>query len=140
MKTEILCIVIHFLSRHSLTNINSTTSALTGGQVCCGHFDGNKSPHTFYFDHTTDSQKWVEGPNLTIARDSHASGMVKDKGTNKMLLVVAGGVDKNGVRLKSTEILMNNQWEIGKNSLVEVKVSKSLDNLSQLLINSCALL
>ena len=88
---------------------------LTGGQVCCGHFDGNKSPHTFYFDHKADPQQWVEGPDLNIARDSHASGMVTDKKTNERFLVVAGGTDKSGERISSTEILMDNKWEEGKN-------------------------
>ena len=92
------------VDRHTVTNINATTSILIGG-----HLNGNLySADTFYFDHLTS--EWTSGPKLNNGRMHHAAGIVTDTVTGEKLLVVVGGSNAE----KSTEILIGKDWFEGK--------------------------
>ena len=58
-------------------------------------------------------QEWVEGPKLNVARSQHASGIITDTETDEKIIVTAGGLD-DGDSLDSTELLIGNQWVMGK--------------------------
>ena len=98
--------------RHSVTNINETTSILTGGY---SDLEGQEIflTQTYFFNHPT--QKWTKGPNLNVGRLGHVSGMVTDTVTNEKYLLVIGG-SRRCPGLDSTEILMDGRWVIGKMS------------------------
>ena len=73
------------VDRHTMTNINATTSILIGG-----YLNGNLySADTFYFDHLIS--EWTSGPKLNKGRMHHAAGIVIDTVTGDKLLVAIGG-------------------------------------------------
>ena len=65
---------------------------------------------TWYFNHVT--QEFIDGPNLRISRSGHAAGVFVDSVSKEVLVVVAGGINKNKI-LDSTEILKGDRWELG---------------------------
>ena len=69
------------------------------------------SSSTYYFHHQTND--WIEGPKLNVARHSHGSGIVIDTVTNEKYVVVIGGygIDRS---LNSMEFLSHNKWTYGK--------------------------
>ena len=69
---------------------------------------------TFYYNHNHGN--WSDGPELLKARVSFAAGIVTDDVTNEEFVIVTGGDDGSNY-LKSTEILMDNKWSLGKNSI-----------------------
>jgi hypothetical protein len=94
-------------STHALVAIDNTLSMLIGGLK-----NGSvATPTTHYFDH--QGHNWIQGPDLMQARRMHAAGIVKDEVTTEKLVIVTGGV-YNGIRLDSTEMLINKQWNQGK--------------------------
>ena len=105
--------------RHSVTNINETTSILIGGYSDLGYQE-TYSSETYFFSHST--QKWTKGPNLNVGRSDHVSGMVTDTVTNEKYLIVIGGSGGYSAAgyssVDSTEILMNGRWIFGKISFV----------------------
>ena len=104
------------IRRHTVTNINETTSILIGGYSALGYHEKHSS-ETYFFNHST--QKWTKGPNLNVGRLGHVSGMVTDTVTNEKYLVVIGG----GYPIfNSTEILMDGRWIFGKISYVMISL------------------
>ena len=92
------------VGRHTMTNINTTTSILIGGS----HNGALYSADTFYFDHLTS--EWTSGPKLNNGRMHHAAGIVTDTVTGEKLLVAVGG----SRAYTSTEILIGKDWFEGK--------------------------
>ena len=68
-------------------------------------------PTVYYYEHEVNN--WSQGPDLIQARDSHAAGIVTDETTDDEFIIVTGG-QYNGIFLDSTEILIDNQWHLGK--------------------------
>ena len=92
---------------HALVAINKTCSLLIGGRTT-----GLVTiPTVYYFDR--EGQIWSQGPDLMQARKSHAAGLVTDETTYDEFVIVTGG-DYYGFFLDSTEILIDNQWNLGK--------------------------
>ena len=92
---------------HAIASINSTVSVMTGGFI-----NGFPSNQTWYFNHT--SQEFQPGPNLLKSRYLHSSGSVTDQKTKEKMIIIAGGVSSEFGILKSTEILLNDEWKKGK--------------------------
>ena len=92
---------------HALVAIDNTLSLLIGGKTT----GGVTTPTTNYYDH--QGHNWIQGPDLIQARRQHAAGIVKDEVTTEKLVIVTGGV-YNDIRLDSTEMLINKQWNQGK--------------------------
>ena len=96
-----------YISSHALVAINKTCSLLIGGRTT-----GSVTiPTVYYFEH--EGKYWNQGPDLMQARVTHAAGLVIDETTYDEYVVVTGG-EYNGIRLDSTEILIDNQWNLGK--------------------------
>lgn len=91
----------------TLVAINDTCSMLIGGETP-GGVDSNS---TFYFQH--EGQIWTQGPDLIKARQDHAAGIVTDEETLEKFVVATGG-EVNGIKLDSTEILIDLLWNNGK--------------------------
>ena len=63
-----------------------------------------------YYNH--DTETFTSGPDLLEGRKVHGSALNVDKVTKSKIAVVTGG--NNGiVRLDSTEMLINGQWQTG---------------------------
>ena len=95
------------IQNHALVAIDNTFSMLIGGMTT-GYV---VTPTTHYFDH--QGHNWIQGPDLMQARRSHAAGIVTDQLTTEKLVIVTGG-EHNGISLDSTEIIINKQWNQGK--------------------------
>ena len=92
---------------HALVAINKTCSLLIGGRTT-----GSVTINTvYYFEH--EGKNWSQGPDLKQARRAHTAALVTDETTYDEFVVVTGG-EYNGIRLDSTEILIDNQWHLGK--------------------------
>ena len=92
---------------HALVAINKTVAMLIGGRTT-----GLVTiPTVYYFDH--EGKNWSQGPDLIQARREHAAGLVTDETTYDEFVIVTGG-ECNGIMLDSTEILIDNQWHLGK--------------------------
>jgi hypothetical protein len=92
---------------HALVAINKTCSLLIGGRTT-----GSVTlPTVYYFDH--EVKNWSQGADLIQARMGHAAGTVTDETTYDEFVIVTGG-EYNGIVLDSTEILIDNQWNLGK--------------------------
>ena len=92
---------------HALVAINKTCSLVIGGRTI-GPVD---LATVYYFEH--EGKNWSQGPDLIQARSSHAAGLVTDETTYDEFVIVTGG-EYNGINLDSTEILIDNQWHLGK--------------------------
>ena len=96
------------LHYHAIATVDASTFIISGGTTIYN----DQSPLTWYFNHVT--QKFQPGPALLEARNRHASGTIVDQETNENVVVVAGGY--NGLDwLDSTELLVNGEWQKGKN-------------------------
>ena len=95
-----------FIAEHALVAINKTCSLLIGGRT-----NGLESATVYYFEH--EGKNWSQGPDLMQPRGSHAAGLVTDETTYDEFVIVTGG-EYNGIKLDSTEILIDNQWHLGK--------------------------
>ena len=113
LQGELLPVPLYF---HAIASVNSTTSIISGG--CTIHQMDCTSPLTFYYNHVT--QVFTSGPSLNLGRNYHASGTIIDKITKEKFVVVTGG-EINGWSEDSTEILVNQHWQEGKN-LCEIKL------------------
>jgi hypothetical protein len=95
------------LDLHALVAINKTCSMLIGGKTT-----GLVTlPTVYYFEH--EGKNWIQGPDLIHARLAHTAGLVTDETTDDEFVIVTGG-QYNGILLDSTEILIDNQWHLGK--------------------------
>ena len=99
---------------HAMILLNDTFSMIIGGQN--DPTINTASAITFYYDHQIN--QWLNGPALIQARDSHAVGIITDENTMEKLLIVTGGVSY-GVLIYATEILIENQWNLGKKDCEE---------------------
>ena len=93
---------------HTITVLDKTTSILAGGRTDYSF----ASAKTWYYDH--EKQIFSEGPALQQGRHYHGSATAEDIVTKEKIPVVAGGIDDEGTRLNSTELLINNRWITGK--------------------------
>ena len=110
LQGELLPVPLYF---HAIASVNSTTSILSGG--CTIHQMDCTSPLTFFYNHVT--QVFMSGPSLNLGRNYHASGTIIDKVTKEKFVVVTGG-EINGYSDDSTEILVNQHWQTGKQYMV----------------------
>ena len=92
---------------HAITSINSTVSILSGGLTDATNF----SSLTWYFNHETNV--FSSGPSLLEGRYGHGSATIMDKVTTTKIPMVTGGFGHGFVRLDSTELLINGQWQSG---------------------------
>ena len=92
---------------HALVAIDNTLSLLIGGRTT----GGVTTPTTHYFDH--QGHNWIQGPDLMQGRRGHAAGIVTDEVTTEKIVIVTGG-EINVIKLDSTEMLINQQWNQGK--------------------------
>ena len=90
---------------HAITAINTTVSILSGGSTSASL----KSSSTWYYNHET--QVFSSGPSLLERRREHGSATIVDMVTKSKIPIVTGGLG-NGF-LKSTEMLINGQWQPG---------------------------
>ena len=95
------------VDHHALVAINKTCSLLIGGRT----IEYVILPTVYYFEH--EGKNWSQGPDLIQARHFHAAGIVIDETTYDEFVIVTGG-EYNGILLDSTEILIDNQWHLGK--------------------------
>jgi N-acetylneuraminic acid mutarotase len=96
------------LYAHCMVTVNSTTVLAIGGQQ--NGFSGK----TFYF--TFGKESWTEGPELKNKRRYHSCGKIRrDKDSQEMSIIVAGGSDGFFSYLSSVEILDegSNEWQMG---------------------------
>ena len=97
------------VDHHALVAINKTCSLLIGGRT-----SGPVTlPTVYYFEH--EGKNWSQGPDLIQARMSHGAGIVTDEKTYDEFVIVTGGtLHHTGIKFDSTEILIDNQWHLGK--------------------------
>jgi hypothetical protein len=93
--------------RHAMTAINDTVSLLSGGCV----YANCESAKTWYYNH--DTEAFTSGPDLLEGRYFHGSTLNVDKVTKAKIAVVTGGYKYPNI-LDSTEMLINGQWQTGK--------------------------
>ena len=77
---------------HAIVSINETSSLLIGGAqiwMAAGQLQSKVMDETFYFSHETD--QWRQGPKLIQARKAHTAGLVTDKVTREIFVIVVGG-------------------------------------------------
>ena len=99
------------LRAHKMVAINNELTMIIGGRSYGSFF-----AETYYYNHS--DEQWIDGPNMNQARYVHAAGIITDEATEERLVVVTGGFDVNGIdTLKSTELLLDDNWSLGKLSL-----------------------
>jgi hypothetical protein len=94
---------------HCMVTVNSTTVMAIGGWQ-----NGQYSGKTFYF--TFGEESWTEGPELKNERSYHSCGKIRrNKESQEMSIIVAGGYNVVSSRLSSVEILDegSNEWQTG---------------------------
>ncbi len=97
------------IAAHCMVTVNSTTVMVIGGQQ-----NGELSGKTFYF--TFGKESWTEGPELKNERIFHSCGRIRrNKESQDMSIIVAGGSDDFSSYLSSVEILDegSNEWQTG---------------------------
>ena len=93
---------------HAMTSINDTVSLLSGGNT-----DADQATaRTWYYNHVTEV--FTSGPDLLVGRNGHGSAINLDRVTKEKIVVVTGGWKKhNRIKIDSTEMLINGQWQTG---------------------------
>jgi hypothetical protein len=94
---------------HCMVTVNSTTVMAIGGRQ-----NNQYSGKTFYF--TFGEESWTEGPELKIKRRCHSCGKIRrNKESQEMSIIVAGGWDGGSAILSSVEILDEGsiEWQTG---------------------------
>jgi hypothetical protein len=94
---------------HCMVTVNSTTVMVIGGIQ-----NDQCSRKTFYF--TFGAESWTEGPELKNKRRYHSCGKItRDKHSQEMSIIAAGGSDGFFSYLSSVEILDegSNEWQTG---------------------------
>ena len=97
------------LRAHAITIINSTVSIITGGTNNNDELPDITSK-TWYYNHETES--FTPGPNLLQRRRYHGSATIVDKVSKAKIPIVTGGSSVHDY-LKSTELLIDGQWQTG---------------------------
>ena len=95
------------LLNHAITSINSTASILSGGITSATTY----SPLTWYFNHETSI--FSPGPSLLEGRNGHGSATCVDMVTKEKIPIISGGYGNGYVKLDSTELLINEEWQQG---------------------------
>ena len=90
----------------AITKINDTVSILSGGSP----YSYTYYPLTWYYNHETES--FTPGPNLLQRRRFHGSATIVDKVSKAKIPIVTGGSSVHDY-LKSTELLIDGQWQTG---------------------------
>ena len=90
----------------AMTKINGTVSILSGGSPSTWAY----STQTWYYNHETES--FTPGPNLLEGRRYHGSATIVDKVSKAKIPIVTGGSSVHDY-LKSTELLIDGQWQTG---------------------------
>ena len=103
------------LRAHAITIINSTVSLITGGSNNSGELKDITSK-TWYYNHETKT--FTSGPTLIKARTGHGSATIIDKMTKEKIPVVTGGFSITDQNMDLTELLIKEQWQIGKYVLI----------------------
>jgi hypothetical protein len=94
------------INRHCMVTVNSTTVMVIGGYQNGQDFSGK----TFYF--TFGEESWTEGPGLKNKRESHSCGKIRrNKESQEMSIIVAGGYVVGSSYLSSVEILDEGSYE-----------------------------
>jgi hypothetical protein len=94
---------------HCMVTVNSTTVMVIGGRQ-----NGQTSGKTFFF--TFGEESWTEGTELKNKREGHSCGKIRrNKESQEMSIIVAGGWSGGSSRLSSVEILDegSNEWQTG---------------------------
>ena len=92
---------------HAITSINASMSILTGGRTSLHLF----SPLTWYFNHETSI--FSPGPSLLEGRNGHGSATCVDMVTKEKIPIISGGYGNGYMKLDSTELLINEEWQQG---------------------------
>jgi hypothetical protein len=109
---------------HCMVTVNSTTVMVIGGEQ-----NGQFSGKTFYF--TFGEESWTEGPELKNKRGWHSCGKIRrNKESQEMSIIVAGGYVGGSSRLSSVEILYedSNEWQTGPELPFEIDVSQMVED------------
>ena len=96
------------LANHAMAKINGSYSIVVGG------ISSGISEETYFYNH--QAEEWLDGPNLIQKRAWHGIGIVFDEEREESLIIVTGGHDFLNW-IGSTEVLINNEWTSGKNSI-----------------------
>jgi N-acetylneuraminic acid mutarotase len=107
-KTNIPSLPVN-IAYHCMVTVNSTTVMAIGG-IQNRQYSGK----TFYF--TFGEECWTEGPELKNKRIYHSCGKIRrNKESQEMSIIVAGGLDSGSSYLSSVEILDegSNEWQTG---------------------------
>jgi N-acetylneuraminic acid mutarotase len=112
------------ISGHCMVTVNSTTVMVIGG------FQNRQySGKTFYF--TFGKESWTEGPELKNKRLYHSCGKIRrDKDSQEMSIIVAGGSDGYFSYLSSVEILDegSNEWQTGSELPFGIEWSQMIED------------
>jgi hypothetical protein len=111
---------------HCMVTVNSTTVMAIGG-----YQNDQRSGKTFYF--TFGEESWTEGPELKNKRTHQSCGKIKrDKESQEMSIIVAGGYNDGSSKLSSVEILHDgsNEWQTGPELPFGIGFSQMVEDLN----------
>jgi hypothetical protein len=94
---------------HCMVTVNSTTVMAIGG-----YQNHQRLGKTFYF--TFGEESWTEGPELKNKKEGHSCGIIRrDKDSQEMSIIVAGGWDNVLYTIASVDILDKGsiEWQRG---------------------------
>ena len=98
------------LLNHAITSINSTASILSGGITSATNY----SPLTWYFNHQTSIFSPGQASLLEVCRNGHGSATCcVDMVTKEKIPIISGGYGNGYMKLDSTELLINEEWQQG---------------------------
>jgi N-acetylneuraminic acid mutarotase len=112
------------ISGHCMVTVNSTTVMVIGG-IQNSQYSGK----TFYF--TFGEESWTDGPELKNKRVYHSCGKIRrDKESQEMSIIVAGGCDGFFSYLSSVEILDegSNEWQTGPELPFGIRLSQMVED------------
>jgi hypothetical protein len=112
------------IAAHCMANVNSTTVMVIGGVQ-----NHQRSGKTFYF--TFGEESWTEGPELKNKRSYHSCGKIRrNKESQEMSIIVAGGYNDGSSILSSVEILDegSNGWQTGPELPFEIDGSQMVED------------
>ncbi len=110
------------LEGHCAVLINSTMILVAGGGS--RRLPG-RSTWLYSYDVQNQKGKWFSGPKLIENRTHASCGAIQDQITGNTIVVVAGGTDRDDLRLKSTELWTLDQGGFGWTSGPDLPVDLS---------------